>query len=244
MNSFLGVLIFIVIAILSLAQRFNESRKESEARRAQKSRTKPGEVRTDVRQRMMEGSTGVKVAKAKGAVERAVRSAATPETTGRELIEAMFGEGSADNDDGWEEVHPQHLPVEKQAIPKLPEHQNPNDVRKAALRQREAMEHGRSREHSVHGAHVPGETQEARARRAKANEARKREQVLAERQGRKQEAERQRRAEAEARRGKTKRRNKGVVAPIASGGILPQNLGDVRRAIVMAEILGPPKALQ
>jgi hypothetical protein len=106
------------------------------------------------------------------------------------------------------------------------------------------MEHDRSRAHSVHGAHVPGETQEARARRAKANEQRKREQVLAERQRRKQQAEQKRRAETEARRTKTKRRSKGVVAPIASGGILPRSLGDVRRAIVMAEILGPPKAMQ
>jgi hypothetical protein len=39
-------------------------------------------------------------------------------------------------------------------------------------------------------------------------------------------------------------RGRGIVAPVARGGLIPRNLVEVRRAIVMAEILGRPNAFE
>jgi hypothetical protein len=237
---FLYVLVFIVVGIFSMAQKFQEARQKGESRRAQQNKSKPGEVPGATRQRMMKGAD-VQVAKAKGVAQRARNTAASPEATGKELIEALFGEGASESDDGWEEVHPEHRPVAKRAQSAIPQHQDPEHARAAALKQREDMEHDRSRKHRIHGEH-----EATSAARAKAEEELKRQQVLAERERRKQAAEAQRHEASRKRhQRKAQSRVRGIVAPVGgSGGVIPRNLVEVRRGIVMSEILGKPKAFK
>lgn len=237
---FLYVLVFIVVGIFSMAQKFQEVRKKGEAQRAQKNRSKLGEVPGAVRQRLMEGAD-VQVAKAKGVAQRAKSAAVSPEATGKDLIEALFGEGATENDDGWEEVHPPHRSVAKRTRQNVPQHQEPAHVREASQKQREDMEHNRSRTHRRHGTHAS-----TGPARAKAEEERKRQQVLAERQRRKQAAEAQRQQASKKRQQrKAQSRVQSIVAPVGpSGGVIPRNLTEVRRAIVMTEILGKPKAFE
>ena len=197
----------------------------------------------------MEGSASASANKARDAIERVAKAGGgAAEATGRELIGALFGEGSADSDDGWEEVHPEHRPVPKREIQAVPQQARPEHTRDAALQQREKMEHDRSRAHSLHGAHPGTEPSQeplsrAKANRAKASEEKRRQQVSAERQGRKQQAEQQRRQASQGRRSQ-QARPRGIIAPVARGGLIPRNLVEVRRAIVMAEILGRPKAFE
>jgi hypothetical protein len=234
---FLGVLIFIVIAIASMAQKLQEARAENNARRATQNKSKPGEVSDATRKMMFEGKPGVAVAKAKGTLDQVAKVAASPDATGKELIEALFGEGSADTDDGWEDVHPEHRPVPTRQQQKISQHNDPAHAREAAQRQREKMEHERSRGHALHGGHASNE--QARA----AAEERKRKQVLAERERRKQQAIEQQKQASKA-RSQRAARTRAIVAPVAQEGFIPRNLNDVRRGLVMAEILGKPKAFE
>ena len=240
---FITTLVFIVVVIASLAQKFQETRKANDARQMQKNKSKPGEVRPSIRQELLEGSASVNVAKARDAVGRVTKAGASGETMGRELVEALFDQDSADSDDGWEEIHPEHLPVPKRTVQDMPHQQQPEDPRKAALRQREKMEHDRTRAHSLHGAHSGRQPSRAQMNRAKAQEEKNRAQVLAERQRRKEQANEQKRQASQARRSKQVR-GRGIVAPVARGGLIPRNLVEVRRAIVMAEILGRSKAFE
>lgn len=240
---FLTSLIFIIVVIASLAQKFQETRKANDARPAQKNKTKPGEVSATARKQLFEGTRSAPAARAREAIERVKKVDVSGETTGRELIEALFGGGSADSDDGWEEVHPEHRPVPKHDIQDVPRHVEPEHARQAALGQREQMEHDRSRAHSLHGPHRGPEQSRAQVNRAKAAEEKRRQQVLAERQRRKKQAEEQRRQASQARRSQ-QARARAIIAPVARGGLIPRNLVEVRRAIVMAEILGKPKAFE
>ncbi len=230
---FIGILIFFVVAIASLAQKAQENRKAKQANNQLAQRRDPRQALAK------RGDSTVRQAKPKGASSgRSV--ALSPETTGGELIKALFGEAAVDSNEGWTAVEPEsrkELPKHTQQSVPRQQHAE-GQVRDAAIRQREGMERTRAdhpaRAHH-HDKHRPPQQQQL-----------SREQVVAERQRRKEQA-RQHREKAVARQKQQtqqQRRAPRPVAPVAQPSFVPQTLNDVRRAIVMAEILGPPKAYE
>lgn len=229
----LPTLIFIVVIIASLAQKFQETRANNEAKRAAKNKSKPGELSDAARRQMFEGAPTERVAKPRGKV---VKKTVSPETTGRELIDALFGDGASKSDEGWTDV-PVPPPIRKELpkrVQQVPRTAQAGHSRDAAVQQREQMERerGSSRQASRDEANRHGVAEEQR-----------RLQVLAERECHKQKIEAQRR-KAAAGRTSAAARARGVVAPASNRDFVPRSLGDARRAIVMAEILGKPKAFQ
>lgn len=230
---FIGILIFFVVAIASLAQKARENRKAKQA-------NNPLAQRRDQRQvPAKRDESTVRQAKPKGA-SSGPSVALSPETTGGELIKALFGEGAVDSNEGWTAVEPEprrELPRHRQQ----PAPRQPNEggtVRDAVIRQREGMQRTRA-DHPARAHHHD-------KHRSPQQQQPSREQVVAERQRRKEQA-RQHREKAVARQKQQtqqQRRAPRPVAPVAQPSFVPQTLNDVRRAIVMAEILGPPKAYE
>lgn len=228
---FIGILIFFVVAIASLAQKAQEGRKAKEAK---------GQLaqRRDQRQAVAKrGESTVRQAKPKGASSQRP-AGLSPETTGGELIKALFGEAAVDSNEGWTAVEPEpRRELPKHTQQSVPQQDDGGNVRDAVIQQREEMERSR--------ADHPAKAHDQKKHRAPQQQP-PREQVMAERQRRKEQA-RQHREKATTRQKQQtqqQRRAPRPVAPVARQTFVPRTLNDVRRAIVMAEILGSPKAYE
>ena len=250
---FLGPLIFIVLIIASAAKNLQEGKQKKEALENRKERLharSQSNVKTAT-PASRPGTPAVRQARPKGAGRGSGPGKLSPNTSGKELIDALFGEGATEKMEGWMEVPPVPAPKKSQAAPphRAPEQRTENP-RESAKRQREGMEqqYARDNDHSSRG-HAQGISHQQQQRRPIAQgqppqqrqySDQERQRIAAERQRRK--AQQQQQAQAKAQQQRPARR--AVVAPVATGSFIPQTLPDVRRAIIMAEILGSPKAFE
>ncbi len=263
MGDLFPILVFIVIAIASTAQKLQEGKQKKIAEERRKERlAKRKETGNSpaTQTANREGAVPVRRARPKGAGHGEKPAQLEPGTSGKDLIEALFGEGAAETMDGWTKVD---SPAPPKAKPKpaqqssdrdqqVRRQDHPANPREAAMKQREDMEeqYARDNDHSVRG-HARGvshQNPEPGARRAKASQQRqqsKQEQrrIAAERKRRQQQLQQQKRqAQQKAQQKRAPQRR--VVAPVASGEFIPRSMPEVRRAIVLAEILGQPKAFE
>lgn len=242
MGNFFGIIIFIVIGIASAAQKRQEAKQKKGAAARQMERESSTTRTTTVRQ-----------ARPKGAGSKGPASL-SPGTSGKELVTALFGEGAAEKMEGWTQVPP--LPGDpkakqaskpQRAPQRVQRHDESVSPREEAMRQREAMEqqYARDNDHSSRGhargvSHQP-QRQAQPAQQQHTEEERRR--IHAERQRRKaQQQQQKRQKQQKAQQQRPPRR--AVVAPLARTSIIPASMPDMRRAIVMAEILGSPKAFE
>lgn len=234
---FLGILIFFVAVVASIAQKAQEGRKEKKA----------SKERLDQRdQRLVKAKqtgTDVRQARPKGSANPAPKAA--PGATGSDLIKALFGEESVDSDEGWTAVEPAPRRELRQVKPAQAQRaDNSEHVREAALRQREEEEQRRSN-HPAR-AHHPDKHAREHQQRQQMEEQRKRKQVMAERQRRKEEARRHREQAAAQQKQQIQqqRQPRRAIAPVAgsTASYIPRSMDDTRKAIVLMEILGQPKA--
>ena len=244
MDNLFPVLIFIVIAIASAAQKLQENKQKKDANARRKDRIPS---RPESTTRTARSASGVRQARPKGAARGATPAALQPGTTGKELINALFGEGAADSMAEWTKVPPVPVAEKPKQAPVTHRSENP---REEALRQREAMQqqYARDNDHSSRGhasgishqQQSQGQAQPARQRQYTEQE---RQRIAVERQRRKaQQQQRKRQGQQKSSPQRTPRR--AVVAPVASGNFIPRSMPEVRQALVMAEILGPPKAFE
>lgn len=263
MESLFPVLVFIVIAIASSAQKLQEGKQKKIAEERRKERLAKrkaagGAPASQTAER--EGGVPVRRARPKGAGHGEKPAQLEPGTSGKELIDALFGEGASDSMEGWTKVGSPAPPKAAPARTKqtsnrdqgVQRREHPAHPREAAKQQREAMEeqYARDNDHSVRG-HARGVSHQEPTpgvRRAKATQEREpsqneRQRIAAERKRRKQQMQQQKR-QAQQRAQQQRAPQRRVIAPVASGDFIPNTLPEVRRAIVMAEILGPPKAFE
>lgn len=226
MDNLLGVLFFFVVVVFSIAQNLVEKAKEKKSRdemsKRIKDRNESGTSRNEPQ---------VRQAKPKGAGRSVTIE---PGTSGKDLIEALFGQGAADDGQGWTPV-----PAEKPRPAQRPSQgaRTATPVEgQSSQAERMAMERKRAQEHAARKNQERAQQQKKAEHDKARREQQSRQQVMAERQRRKQERQRQQQT--------SQRAPRRAAGSIESESFVPQNLNDVRRAIVMAEILGPPKALQ
>lgn len=261
MDGLFTILIFIVIAIASGAQKMQEGKQKKiaeERRKERLAKRKDGRQSPAMQSADREGAVPVRRARPKGASRGEKPAQLEPGTSGKDLIEALFGEGAAETMEGWTNVDspappkPQQRPAQPTSNrdQEVRRQEHPSNPREAALQQREEMEeqYARDNDHSVRG-HARGVSHQQPTpgvRQAKPNQQRKesgqeRQRVVTERKRRQQQLQQQKR-QAQQKAQQQRAPKSRVVAPIASDSFIPHTIPEVRRAIVMAEILGPPKA--
>lgn len=250
MDSIFTVVVFIVIAIASIAQKIQESKQKKEANALRKDRIQSRTTTTKTaRPASGAGAVPVRQARPKGAARGEGPSTLQPGTTGKELINALFGEGTTESMEGWIDVASKSAqqkaqrPAPRQQVRR---HEVPEHPREAAKRQREAMQeqYARDNDHSSRG-HARGISHQRQAQPAQQGQhsEQERQRIMAERQRRKEQQQQQKR-QAQQKTQQQRSPRRAVIAPVASGNLIPRTLPDVRRAIIMAEILGPPKAFE
>ena len=233
----IAVVIFIVAIIASIAQKIQEGRqaRERQQRRAQQ----PPPELPEATRRQLSGEPAMREAQPRQARPRHVD---TQEGPAKNLFDELFGEGKADNEGEWEPVHqpqprrevPRQLQP-REAPPRAPQRPLPQSPRPLpeAPRRMVVVEQRRAPETAVRPAKPPRVPSAPRAPEPAARRTHERALLRAEAFLKTPQGERDliAAATAEGRRGPTRK-------PLFS------EHDDVRRAILMREILGPPKGLQ
>ena len=245
----IGALIFLVIIIASMAQKFQEQRALRQEKERQKGKTSPKDL-PEATRRMIYGSPGeprtaeprVREAKPRGSTQP---HRERPEDPAREMLETLFGAGKATEEEegDWIPVStaPQRTAPKRSAERQPAAAQRPTgDVRKHIQAQREESEEKRTYRQSEKQAH-PRKHHLPHMLRREAHEARERATQEERRKQIMEERARLKRERAKAQQAKQRPVRQVAPAPQQRAGMF-NNLDDIRRAIVFAEILGPPRA--
>ena len=240
----LPAIIFLVYIVISVA---NALKKQAEASRAKRGapQSKPGEISQKTR-RMIYGEDQGAVREAR---PREAKPRQRPPAQAQELIETLFGVQMAQSSQSeteeaveegeWEPVTPTPRPeMQQRPRQRPPQRPAPPPVRRrevvAHSHQRSALHRSASRTQSEYDRREAQKLEQARHAEAQAH---KREEQL----------KQQRKAQEQARKRKAAQVSKTVATAATSRrrrGRLFEGAHEVRKAIVFAEILGPPKGLE
>lgn len=233
----LPAIIFVVWIVISVAQSF---KKQAEIKRAklQDPQSKPGELPEKTRQ-MLDGDGENPIREAR---PRSAQRRQRPPAPAQELIESLFGvqTAPAETEETAEEGEWAPVPpAPRQEMPRRPQQR----AVPPPVRRRETVPHSHERP-VLHRAQsrTPSEYEQREARKLKEN----RDQEAQNRQREKQLKQPQK-AQEQALKRKAAQLKRATARPVTSRrrrGRLFQGIQDVRKAIVFAEILGPPKGLQ
>ncbi len=229
----IGAIIFIVFIVISIAQKIKERADRARANR-QRPQSKPGEMSEEARRKIYGEEVPVREAAPKGAPPR--RKPVLPPA--QELMEALFGADVAEEAEEAE-VEAEWAPIAPAPRRELPQRVPPTPP---PMRRRVMVRHVESRvQHEP--VHEAATTREESIRLRQLEEAHKR-QREAQQRARGQKQEQQRAREEESGRRKARRVQPTEPTRRQKRGRLFSGAHEVRKAIVFAEILGPPKALQ
>ncbi len=216
MDGLFTVIVFLVIGALSIISKAQEKRKIEE----RKKRQKPDAPLPDATRRVLYGPENPQTARPKGAPpaipEAPKRTEAAPKPAVQEILESLLG---VELDEGeWQPVEPaprRELPPKTQHAPQHEGHiQRPDNVREASREQREHTGADYTRQ-------APPPVSRERS-----------------------EKSRRQRGKAQPPRRQRQSRPRQEPAPAKSSAAIFYGLDDVRKAIVFAEVLGPPKAFK
>ncbi len=233
MDIVIGAIIFIIFIVISIAQKIKERADKARAQR-QRPQSKPGEMPKEARRQIYGEQVPVREATPKDAPRRREHGAPA-----QELMEALFGAQRVEIEVEEEVEHEEWAPVAPAPRRELPQRVPPPPP---PIRQRVVAHHVESRvQHEP--VHEGATTREEGIRLRQAQKARRRQQEAQQRareekheQARaREEASRPRKARKVQRTEPTRRQKRGRMF----GGA-----HEVRKAIVFAEILGPPKAFK
>ena len=226
-----GAIIFIVFIVISIAQKIKEHADSARARR-QLPQSKPGEMSAQARRKTYGEKAPVREATPKGAPRRR-----EPIAQAQELMEALFGAERIEV--VQEEAEDEWTPLTPDARRELPQRVPPPPP---PMRRQVVARHIESRvQHEP--VHEGATTREESIHLRKAQEARQR-QREAQQRSLEQRQEQQRVREEEPRRRKTPKVRPTAPTRRRKRERLFRGAHDVRKAIVFAEILGPPKAFK
>lgn len=230
MGEIIGPLIFIVVAIFALAKKLQEQRAQADKQRPEEAPRARGDLPDTTRQ-MLYGEE--KVRQARPAEPRTARPRVDePLTPGRVIMESLLGGPAPEEaEGGW-------VPVQEPAQRR----ELPGTGQEPSAPQRRIVEVQRPALREAQRTPVGPERRPPQLPRVAAPQ-----QPAEEQQRRLEEVRRRRATASQARRRQAQPRKKPRRArprPSPRSLFLWGDLRGVRKAIVLAEILGPPKSLQ
>lgn len=241
----IGAIIFIVVIILSIAQKMKEGKEQADAKRRWKEE-EPAQMSERARKTIHGEPTTVREATRKGHAPSPNRQAT--EQRAKEVFESLFGaevtQEIAEEEADWETVEPARrrelAPGPPPPLPQHTEHPAPGGSRGADIASHDSRQ-GEER------------LREERRRLAKQQELlekkKRQEAEIRHREehhkARKKEQEQKRKQQQAAQRSKQRAtRSQSTRSARPSSRKFLGDLHEVRKAIVFAEVLGPPKALE
>ena len=248
MSDIVGIVIFLAVVIISIARNLQQQKKQSgRAVKPLKREDMPEAYR-----RQLYGETGP-AAETKGPERKSADSTEPKTSTGRQLFEALFG----DEDGDWEPVPgprselPRAAPSAEQKPPPLPQEPASDPVGPQRPPDRDEPRRQAARGPAPQRQTAPGP---APQRQTASGPAPQRQAVPSSVQQKKAPPRRKSAAPAYVARaleraqhqmhGHGPGRHPGREARLRSSKKLFARKSDVRRAVIMLEILGPPKALE